>query len=126
MLRRGFAVSRPSKSFARGSDEATAPVAGHRACCRSRCWRSRRLSLASAGLTGVAGVRAPARAGRGRHWAGRDVLPYPVVALGRHFGGVRAAGPGRVARRDTAAGGAGGWGATAGGGEKEDTRKGNR
>src|ERR1039458_1992862 len=67
------------------------------------------------GPRGVAGVRAPARAGRGRHWAGRDVLPYPVVALGRHFGGVRAAGPGRVARRDTAAGAASGRTATADG-----------
>jgi hypothetical protein len=73
-------------------------------------WRRRRLSLASAGLTGVAGARARVRAGRGRHPAGRDLLPYPVppaVAVGGHLGYVRADGHGRVATRDTAAGVAG-------------------
>jgi hypothetical protein len=50
-------------AFAHESDETTAPFAGHRARCRSRCCRSRHLSLASAGLTGIVGARAPARAG---------------------------------------------------------------
>jgi len=52
-------------AFAHESDEATAPVAGHRARYRSRCWRSRHLSLASARLTGVADASA---AGPGRPW----------------------------------------------------------